>query len=100
MSSKVLNVLSIDFDFFQIVDTDTIYSCYPDGVDLPTKITEITWANHYQIPYSDGREQLLNVAVDDKLIKDTISLAINNARNSSIPFLAANSHKHIYEPHH
>ena len=97
MGNRTLNVLSIDFDFFQIVDTATIFECYPDGVDLPTKITEITWANHYQIPYKDGREQLLRVTVDDKLIKDTISIAINNAKNSNIPFLAANSHKHIYK---
>ena len=97
MGSKILNILSIDFDFFQIIDTATIFECYPDGLDLPTKLTELTWAGHYQSTYRNDRERLLNVKVNEKLLEDVKDLAINNAKNSNIPLLVANSHKHIYK---
>ena len=41
---KELNVLSIDYDFFQTVDIDTLATCYPDGHDLPTEIANVIWA--------------------------------------------------------
>lgn len=95
MENRELNILSIDFDFFQIVDTETIYECYPDGLDLPTKLTEITWAGHYRQPVD--RDRLFNVKANENLIQEVQELAIENARNSRIPFILANSHKHIYK---
>lgn len=45
-----LRVLSIDFDYFQVVDKDTVQSCYPDGIDLDTSLSTVVWASHYAIP--------------------------------------------------
>ena len=34
--SQTLNVLSIDFDYFQNVSKDVLMNCYPAGLDLST----------------------------------------------------------------
>ena len=49
-----LRVLSIDFDYFQVVDKDTVQSCYPDGIDLDTSLSTVVWASHYAIPSQKG----------------------------------------------
>ena len=46
-STRNLKVLSIDFDYFQNVDADTIRSCYPDGIDLSTELSTIVWSGYY-----------------------------------------------------
>lgn len=46
-STRSLKVLSIDFDYFQNVNADTIRSCYPDGIDLPTELSTIVWSGYY-----------------------------------------------------
>ena len=33
--SQTLNVLSIDFDYFQNVSKDVLMNCYPAGLDYP-----------------------------------------------------------------
>lgn len=84
-------VLSIDWDFFQNVSTDVLRSCYPDGVDLPTAITEITWSNHY---VTDGeRLNKINVLKDEyeKLLK----LLLNQSSDCSV--MIANSHVHAFD---
>ena len=42
MKKQKLRVLSIDFDYFQVVDKDTVQSCYPDGIDLDTYALNIS----------------------------------------------------------
>ena len=36
--SQTLNVLSIDFDYFQNVSKDVLMNCYPAGLDLSTEL--------------------------------------------------------------
>lgn len=43
MSKNYFRVLSIDFDFFPKVNK-TQLSEYPDGIDLPTELSEIVWS--------------------------------------------------------
>ena len=43
-------ILSIDFDYFQDVSRDTLLECYPDGYDLPTKQSILTWSGYYNNP--------------------------------------------------
>ena len=59
---KELNVLSIDYDFFQTVDIDTLATCYPDGHDLPTEIANVIWATYYAASFT--RRKLEKVGVD------------------------------------
>lgn len=93
---REINVLSIDFDFFQLVDADTIMSCYPDGLDLPTKLTEIVWAGRYSSHGCNEKEKLLNVKVNEKLLDEVLEVVLNNTRYNT-KFMVANSHKHIYQ---
>ena len=45
--SQTLNVLSIDFDYFQKVSKDVLMNCYPDGLDLSTELSIFTWSGYY-----------------------------------------------------
>ena len=89
---KRVTVLSIDFDFFQKVDKDTLVTCYPDGVDVSTQLSKFTWAGYYV--NLNTAKKLADVKVDeDKLnqMKDIISKCEN------VEFVkVANSHFHIY----
>lgn len=88
-----LRVLSIDFDFFQIVDRDTLFGCYPDGIDLPTKQSTLVWASYYANPKTEAK--LYGVSIN----KDELSAMqdILYEQNKNIPVLIAQSHRHIYE---
>lgn len=37
---STLHVLSIDFDVFPQISFRTMIQCYPDGLDLPTELSE------------------------------------------------------------
>ena len=41
-----MKILSVDFDYFQDVSKETLLK-YPDGVDLPTQITNFTLGSKY-----------------------------------------------------
>lgn len=86
-----LKVLSIDFDFFQKVNKETIRNCYPDGLDVPTYVSCITWAGRYA--YS-GKELSKVKADTDKLSE--IEQIIGNMRYTS-PVMVCNSHKYCYQ---
>ena len=64
--NKALNILSIDFDFFQIVNKDTLLTCYPDGHDLSTELSKIVWADYYVNPKT--KDKLNAVKANHKLI--------------------------------
>jgi len=90
---KRVTVLSIDFDFFQKVDEDTLKHCYPDGVDVSTQVSKFTWAGYYTNLAT--AKKLSAVTTDDdkmKQMKDILSKC-TNATDIKI----ANSHLHIYE---
>ena len=44
---RPINILSIDFDYFQNVDSKTLLMHYPDGIDLPEELSRFIWASHY-----------------------------------------------------
>lgn len=88
---KKLRVLSIDFDFFQLVDKDTILTMYPDGLDLDTSLTEFTWMSYY----SPSNSVENKVKIDNEKLYELVEI-LNN-QNKNIPVMIANSHKHIYD---
>ena len=91
--SKPINILSIDFDVFQVVDEDTIRMCYPDGVDLSTNISKFVWSTYYVNP-STG-DMLNKVTINEPLIDDLKHKLI--LAEPDIPVLVTNSHVHIYD---
>lgn len=84
-----MNILSIDFDFFQNTSEKAL-SQYPDGVDLPTPISCITWAGHY----ATHGEILKSVIIDEKHFSEIKNIIEN--QSVEIPVLITNSHKHAY----
>lgn len=90
---NILNVLSIDFDFFQIVDSQTLMNCYPDGVDLSTDLSQMVWAGHYANPKTS--DALVKVKANETKIQEM--LALLKRCKSNIPVLIVNSHAKIYD---
>lgn len=88
---KTLKVLSIDFDFFQLVDKDTIRTMYPDGLDLDSSLTEFTWSSYYRPSNSVENK----VKIDSESL-DNLKTILNN-QDKTLPVMIANSHKHIYK---
>lgn len=88
---KTFNILSIDFDFFQIVDAHTLITCYPDGLDLPSYITEITWASHY----ATNKNELYDVTVNLPMLNKLKTIIRNQDSNTRV--YIAQSHKSIYD---
>lgn len=91
MMNPALNILSIDFNFFQNVDIDTLKNCYPDSTDISTLLSQIAWASHYQT----DSEQLLAVKINEQKLQD-IKDAISKCK-SDIPVMISRSHKDIYD---
>ena len=83
-----MKILSIDFDYFPIVDKDILYK-FPDGVDQPAEISRIIWASRYA-SYPELKEIKMNTA-EFELIK----IIIMNQK-SSTPCMVAQSHIHAY----
>ena len=86
-----LKVLSIDFDYFQKTDPATIVNCYPDGNDLPTYLTEITWMSQY----SQNAERLNKVRIDRKKLNDLYEIL--EKQSAKVPVMITQSHIHIYD---
>ena len=90
MQAKTLKVLSIDFDFFQKTTVNLLMN-YPDGVDLPTEITELTWSSHYSHNYNE----LITVKIDESKLNQLYKILAK--QNNNIPVMIVQSHKHIYD---
>jgi len=84
-------ILSIDFDFFQNTTAEKITHCYPDGVDLPTKITEITWASYY----AQCKDELLAVVCDEEKLWQIKKIIRNQC--TTIRNRITQSHLSIYD---
>lgn len=92
-----MNILSIDFDFFQKVDKDTLMTCYPDGNDLGTELSKLVWSNYYT-KYSKTKTRLEAVKIDMDMLDGMVEIvAKTGIHNSEIPVLIANSHVHVYD---
>lgn len=87
-----MKVLSIDFDYFQNVDAETLVTCYPDGIDLPTETTLLTWCTYYC--NSRTKEKLEKVTIKRKELCELKRIIKQQAKRC--PVLVMNSHKHIY----
>lgn len=92
-NKKPLNVLSIDFDFFQTADADTMNFYYPDGIDLPPEITTVTWSGHY---YGISGEHVRKVTCPESDVH-TLYKLIQQNKQDVIACEAYCSHVHIYD---
>lgn len=86
-----MNVLSIDFDYFQKVTKDQVQEYYPDGIDGSTEMSEIVWGSHYASFGEKIREIDIMEEELDRLEQTLLS------QNPDCPVMIANSHKHIYD---
>ena len=93
MPKKILKVLSIDFDYFQKVSFDTLKTCYPDGIDLPTKLSTIVWSSYYANP--NTKKLLQSVSINKNQLDQLYALL--SKQKSETPVCIANSHVHIYD---
>lgn len=75
---RPINILSIDFDYFQNVDSKTLLMHYPDGIDLPEELSRFIWLNHYANPYAE--KELLNVKIKQDKLNEERNI-INNLNN-------------------
>lgn len=90
---KPLKVLSIDMDFFQDVDIETLVNCYPDGHDWAAPmLAALIWSSHYSNPYQS--ERLRSVTCPEDLFNTLVDI-LNN-QDTSVPVLVSQSHLQIY----
>lgn len=96
MNTQTLKVLSIDFDYFQHTNKDTVQTCYPDGIDLNTELSSLVWSGYYANPKTE--DQLKNVALltDEFALLQQILSSDTNIKMTA-PVLITNSHVHIYD---
>lgn len=90
MKETALNVLSIDWDYFQSVSEKTVRECYPDGIDQNTQMSEIIWGAKYA-----SFPEISDITVLEQEIKNIKTLLKNQKPNT--PVMIANSHVHIYD---
>lgn len=91
--NHTLRILSIDFDLFQNVDVDTVMTCYPDGVDLPTKLSSFVWRGHY---ISD-ENRIKAISINTDMIEELKELILKSTTHTLPDSMICNSHKHIYK---
>ena len=92
---KTLRVLSIDWDFFQIVDKKTLMMSYPDGVDLGGEISQFVWQQYYSNPFH--KDRLSAVTIDKKKLHQLENALYLNAMDHLPDAMICNSHKNIYD---
>ncbi len=86
------NILSIDFDYFQSVTQEQIMEFYPDGLDLPTGISTIVWAQHFANPKCEA--ELLKIKAPQQKLK-AVRGCLRKQYNTT-PVMMVNSHVHIF----
>lgn len=87
---NTINILSIDFDFFQDVDADVIKNCYPDGVDISTEMSRIVWSSRYMTEEAISNVKIRKDALDK--MKKILSKCPADAK-----VLISHTHKDIYD---
>ena len=86
-----INILSIDFDYFQNVVLSDLYA-YPDGIDNNTALSEIIWGGIYGGVSGEAIEQITIRKTELNAAKRLI-----RKQKRNIPVMITNSHKHIYD---
>lgn len=90
---STLRVLSIDMDFFQDADVDTLVNCYPDGRDLLSpSLAAMIWSFRYSTP--DPNQSLRSVKCPEDKLEELTQILLN--QDKEIPVLVAQSHLRIY----
>ena len=87
-----LNILSIDFDYFQIVDEHTMVNHYPDGHDFNSELSSMVWSTHYA--WESSEKELMKVKVDKTKI-GKIKTILKFGRDACMMNMITNSHVHI-----
>lgn len=91
--NNTLNILSIDFDYFQDIPDESILTCYPDGHDFSTELSKIIWSNAYA--YSKTADKIKSVNIMQSELN--AAKAIINNTDPYAPNWIVNSHVHIYD---
>lgn len=86
-----MNILSLDFDYFQIVSKETL-THYPDGVDNQPSLSEFVWASHYANPLVGNK--IRRVRADKWELLHTAELLLKQREET--PVLISYTHKDIY----
>ena len=63
--SQTLNVLSIDFDYFQKVSKRCSYELLSSQLDLSTELSIFTWSGYYNNPNSAKELQTVGILEDE-----------------------------------
>ena len=92
--SKTLNILSIDFDYFQNPTPENLIHDYPDGIDLSTELSNIIWAARYADP--DCQERLLQIQPWKKPIR-TLAEHMLKHTNRGTQSAICQSHVNAYD---
>lgn len=92
MSDKI-NILSIDFDYFQNIPDKNILYSYPDGHDLCTELSMFMWSNVYA--YKKTADRIKSVGINQSDLQ-AVEEIIDTA-NPYTPNWIVNSHIHMYD---
>lgn len=84
-----MTVLSIDFDYFQIVTKEQL-DRYPTGIDRTTDESELAWSEIYQ----ENRD-LYDVKPNKIELSKLADILC--AQNEAVPVMIVNSHRNIYD---
>ena len=90
-----MRILSIDFDYFQDVDSDTLSTCYPNGVDRTTSESVEIWKNIYNNKSKNKNESLENIRTNEWELLQLIELL--RSQKSDCDTLIAQSHKDVFD---
>ena len=92
--NKSINVLSIDFTFFQNVSAETVNTCYPDGHTLSTNMSRFVWSSYYANPTSADKIAAVTPRME---MLDEMRNKIRTCKNKDIPVLVSTNHADIYD---
>ncbi len=84
-----MNVLSIDFDYFQNVSEELIYD-YPDGVEMDNDLSTIVWARRMVGNEAIGKVKILNEEYNDVI-------RLLTRQNNVKCIMISQSHADIYD---
>lgn len=92
---ETINILSIDFDFFQKVEADIIHKYYPDGIDLSPALSTSVWEHHNALAIAKGDDLREKVKLDRERLKE-LKEVINNNSENLFRGMICDSHVHAY----
>lgn len=88
-----MNVLSIDFDYFQNVSVDCLHRCYPNGIDRINEQSVKEWSSRYS-QHGIASELRSVCLLDDEF---DMAKELIQAQSPDCIAMVANSHISIYD---